>query len=126
MNSNLVSHQSRPGARAVTRIHINMNVAEPPSEEKKTHYEILGVSADATVGEIKRAYKSLSLASHPDKTASSDASAFQRISAAYEVLKDADKRRWYDLYGDSVCEAISKLRCVVDVNVTGFERVLSP
>lgn len=64
-------------------------------------YEILGVSQDATEAEIKKAYRKSALKFHPDKQTSEKArqeahSKFARISNAYELLSDPEKRREYD------------------------------
>ena len=64
-------------------------------------YRILGVTADADPGVVKRAYHKLSLKWHPDKNSSPEAEQmFMLIATAYEVLGDADKRRQYDNAGD--------------------------
>lgn len=63
----------------------------------KTHYEVLGVSREATHDEIKRAYRGLSLKWHPDRNQSSEAqSKFQEIGAAYEILSDERRRHEYN------------------------------
>jgi curved DNA-binding protein CbpA len=64
-------------------------------------YNILGVSADVPLEEIKRRYRFLAQAYHPDKFASerhrSDASeAFKRINEAFQTLGDSAKRAEYD------------------------------
>jgi DnaJ family protein B protein 4 len=61
------------------------------------HYEVLGVSREASPDEIKRAYRGLSLKWHPDRNSSPEAqSKFQEISAAYEVLSDERRRQQYN------------------------------
>lgn len=67
-----------------------------------THYEVLGVARGATAAEIRRAYVGLARRHHPDQHAG-DAAAqaraeqeMRRINAAWEVLRDADRRRRYD------------------------------
>lgn len=60
-------------------------------------YETLGVSKDAEVKEIKKAYRKLAAKHHPDK--GGDAEKFKEISAAYEILSDAENREKYDKYG---------------------------
>lgn len=63
-----------------------------------TYYEILGISRDASMEEIKKAFRKLSLKYHPDKCNDQDSnSKFQRINEAYETLYDIEKRKIYDL-----------------------------
>ncbi len=63
----------------------------------KDHYAILGVTANATLAEIKTAYRKMASQLHPDKNASSDAPAkFRKVQQAYEILSDGDKRKAYD------------------------------
>lgn len=66
------------------------------------YYEVLGVSRSATGEEIKRAYRKLALKWHPDKNLDRREVAemnFKRLSEAYEVLSDPQKREIYDRYG---------------------------
>jgi len=60
-------------------------------------YEILGVSKQATEQEIKKAYRKLALKNHPDK--GGDPELFKKMTVAYEVLSDSEKRDLYDKYG---------------------------
>lgn len=65
------------------------------------YYDILGVSRQASVDEIKKKYRQLARKYHPDHNPG-DAAAeaeFKKISAAYEVLSDAEKRARYDQLG---------------------------
>eukprot|EP00088_Acartia_fossae_P018534 TRINITY_DN2070_c2_g1_i2.p1 TRINITY_DN2070_c2_g1~~TRINITY_DN2070_c2_g1_i2.p1 ORF type:complete len:390 (-),score=75.76 TRINITY_DN2070_c2_g1_i2:107-1276(-) len=67
----------------------------------KNYYEILGVNKSASEIELKKAYRKLALAFHPDKNKAPGAGeAFKAIGNAYAVLSNADKKRQYDLYGD--------------------------
>ena len=61
------------------------------------HYDTLGVSKEAPEGEIKKAYRKLSLLYHPDRNNSEEANVkMLAINEAYETLSDGEKRRQYD------------------------------
>ena len=65
------------------------------------YYNVLGVSKDASDAEIKKAYRKLAMKYHPDHTkGNKDAEEkFKKISEAYAVLSDKDKRQEYDTFG---------------------------
>jgi DnaJ-class molecular chaperone len=68
-------------------------------DPKKNYYDILSVSENATIDEIKKAYRKLAKEYHPD-TKGGDKGAenrFKDISEAYAVLKNPKKRQEYDL-----------------------------
>ena len=67
----------------------------------KDFYEILGVGRDASDDEIKKSYRKLAMKHHPDRNQGNAESEkkFKETSAAYEVLKDSQKRAAYDQYG---------------------------
>ena len=66
----------------------------------KDYYAILGVSECATEEELKKAYRRLALQYHPDKNPGDRRSEerFKKISEAYAVLMDQQKRRQYDSF----------------------------
>jgi curved DNA-binding protein len=68
---------------------------------QKDYYKSLGVSKEASAGDIKKAYRKLALKYHPDHAAGDKAKEerFKEISEAYAVLSDAEKRKKYDTYG---------------------------
>src|SRR5438105_11667513 len=62
---------------------------------EKDYYKALGLSDTASAKEIKAAYRKLSKQYHPDQNPGSE-DRFKEISAAYDVLGDAEKRKEYD------------------------------
>ena len=66
-------------------------------------YKLLGVKKTATTKEIKKAYRKLALATHPDKRkdipAEQAAAEFHRVVQAFETLSDDNSRRAYDRTG---------------------------
>jgi curved DNA-binding protein len=65
------------------------------------YYKILGVQKNASSDEIKKAYRKLAMKYHPDHT-KGDKNAeekFKKISEAYAVLSDKEKRQEYDTFG---------------------------
>lgn len=68
---------------------------------KKDYYEVLGVSRNSTVGEIKQSYRKLALKYHPDRNQGNPEAEekFKEASEAYSVLGNDEKRKIYDNYG---------------------------
>jgi molecular chaperone DnaJ len=69
----------------------------------RDYYEILEISQNATIEEIKASYRRLAIRFHPDKNPGDrDAEEqFKQVSEAYQVLSDLEKRQLYDMYGHS-------------------------
>lgn len=67
----------------------------------KDYYSILGVERSADAATIKKAYRKLAQKYHPDKNPGDKQAEeqFKKITEAYAVLSDAEKRRQYDQFG---------------------------
>jgi curved DNA-binding protein CbpA len=89
-----------------------------------THYDTLGVPADASADEIKQSFRRKASATHPDKGGSDEE--MQAINQAYAVLSDPARRRNYDETGsdggapDPDAEATAAL---IDLFTVGIDRV---
>ena len=63
----------------------------------KDHYAALGLASDATLADIKKAFRQQASLHHPDRNTAAGAPArFRAVQEAYEVLADAAKRQAYD------------------------------
>ncbi|XP_043486141.1 translocation protein SEC63 homolog [Polistes fuscatus] len=62
-------------------------------------FEILGVSPGSSQGEIKKAYRKLSLILHPDKETGNE-KAFMKLTKAYQALTDDEARKNWEKYGN--------------------------
>src|SRR5210317_197067 len=81
-------------------------------------YTILGVAKGATADTIKRAYKEKAKEHHPDR--GGDASKFAEVSNAYDILKDPNKRAYYDQTGSAQPQAFNQSQ-----SPFGFEDIFS-
>ena len=68
---------------------------------KEDYYAILGVRKSASAREIKSSYRKLAKKYHPDKNQGDKAAEekFKKLSEAYAVLSDTEKKKNYDTYG---------------------------
>jgi molecular chaperone DnaJ len=74
---------------------------------KRDYYEVLGIDRNATVDEVKKAFRKLAFKYHPDRNRNDGAEAkFKEVNEAYEVLSDSEKRAAYDRFGHSGAENI--------------------
>ena len=61
------------------------------------HYAALGLKSDATLADIKKAFRQKASQFHPDRNSDPDAPArFREVQEAYDVLSDNEKRKAYD------------------------------
>lgn len=71
----------------------------------QNYYEVLGIERGADAKAIKKAYRKLALKWHPDRHQGEERerteATFKRISEAYEVLSDPEKRQKYDRFGEN-------------------------
>lgn len=74
---------------------------------KRDFYEVLGVAKGADDGALKSAYRKLAMKYHPDRNPddSEAEDKFKEISAAYDALKDPQKRAAYDRFGHAAFES---------------------
>lgn len=61
------------------------------------HYAALGLKSDASLADIKKAFRQKASQFHPDRNTAEDAPArFREVQEAYDVLSNEDKRKAYD------------------------------
>ncbi|GAB4391627.1 MAG: molecular chaperone DnaJ [Gammaproteobacteria bacterium] len=74
---------------------------------KRDFYEVLGLSRNASDADIKKAYRKMAMKYHPDRNQGDATSEekFKEVQAAYEILKDPQRRAAYDQYGHAAFEA---------------------
>ena len=81
-------------------VHI-LNEMFSDSGNNNEHYDTLGISSNASETQIKKAYHKLAKTHHPDKK-NGDDTEFKKITKAYEILSDPEKRVNYDRFGETM------------------------
>jgi len=71
------------------------------------YYETLGINKNASIQEIKQAFRNLAQKYHPDKAGGSTEK-FREINEAYQTLSDPERRKMYDQYGSAFSQAQAK------------------
>ena len=76
---------------------------------KRDYYEVLGVDRSASKDDIKRAYRKIAVANHPDRNPGDKAAEdrFKEATEAYEILADEKKRQTYDQFGFAGVEGMA-------------------
>ncbi|KAL4102388.1 hypothetical protein PRIC1_006133 [Phytophthora ramorum] len=79
----------------------NKAMENPGHLESDDYFEVLRLPRSASESDVKRAYRKLAMQWHPDKNRSNPRAEefFKKISEAYEVLGDPEKRKVYESYG---------------------------
>uniref|UniRef100_A0A182RHP9 DnaJ homolog subfamily C member 1 n=1 Tax=Anopheles funestus TaxID=62324 RepID=A0A182RHP9_ANOFN len=75
----------------------DMELFDLVEEVNENFYSLMNINQTATLAEIKRAFRTLSVVLHPDKNDAEDANIrFRNLVSVYEILKDPGKREKYD------------------------------
>jgi curved DNA-binding protein CbpA len=61
----------------------------------KNYFDVLGLEKNASISEVKKAYRRLSMDLHPDRNKNVDVEKFYSISEAYKILSNPKKRTVY-------------------------------
>ncbi|MGV2388355.1 MAG UNVERIFIED_CONTAM: DnaJ domain-containing protein [Microcystis novacekii LVE1205-3] len=85
---------------------------KPQGVDSDDYYQVLGLKRSASQKEIKSAYRKLALKYHPDKVEEKDKEEsekiFVKVSEAYAILSDEEKRKVYDKHGKNGLDMLSR------------------
>lgn len=93
------SQQSKTETQKKQEPPLGERFADLISQSTASHYQFLGVKAEADMEEIKAAYRRLSKEYHPDTTSlplKAASEKFMQLREAYNVLSNEDRRKFYD------------------------------
>lgn len=84
------------------RVELQSAELEFRKSQRKDYYKILGIEKTASAAEIRKAYRKMALLHHPDKNTENlqAEEQFKKVSEAYEVLSDEQRRARYDSGAD--------------------------
>ncbi|SCU96142.1 LAFA_0G04544g1_1 [Lachancea sp. 'fantastica'] len=104
--------------------------------DQTTYYSVLGLTTDASEAEIKKAYRKIAIAIHPDKNKSNGAAEiFKLVSHAQSVLADKQKRQDYNrkliskglhTYVPKICKLSSMVSAVAGKNTANEREFQTP
>ena len=96
-NQHSTRHSYKENNASSSNSNGSQNSREPDISANSDHYSLLGISRNATEGEIKKAFRKMALKYHPDKNSDKDAAeVFRRAEEAKTILMDAQSRGEYD------------------------------
>lgn len=98
--SSRASSDAAPSPPRPATAEMEAAVASIHRKREGSHYEVLEVTRDADENALKRSYRKLALRLHPDRNFAKGADeAFKRVSHAFDVLSDPQRRSHYDTFG---------------------------
>ena len=89
------------------------------------YYSILELNKNCSKEDIKKKYHRLSLKYHPDKNEGGNSERFRRITDAYKILYDDDRRKLYETYEEANKDNEQFLRDVLYIHRDGRGSILS-
>jgi molecular chaperone DnaJ len=103
------------------------------SQGQRDHYEVLGITRQASPEEIKLAFRKLAIEHHPDRNPNDPRASirFKEINSSYQVLSDPQRRAMYDRFGHKAEDPGSPFAAsgpfaggVVDISDIAFDGIL--